>query len=339
MPDYYESGFMVDKPAWHGLGTVIPAERAKFMTMAEFIGAAGLNWQVQKLPLYVPKVPSVQIGNGEDVRKFDIPADAQGKLATDCYGVFRDSDWKCLGSVGDRYTPLQNADAFAWFQPWVESGQVLLETAGSLYGGAVVWVMARLNQDEDEILPEDFVRRYILLSTSHDGSQAIYAGFTDIRTVCANTLAMAKKSKASKLLRCKHTEKHGEALARIRKAMDLANQEFIATAADYRKLAACRINRDDLIKYVKIVLGADENDDDDISTRTSNQIDRIVHLHDNGKGAEMAKGTLWGAYNAVTEWLSYERGHNAETRLKSLWFGQNAKCNQDALTAALAMAS
>ncbi|NBT35903.1 MAG: alpha/beta hydrolase, partial [Betaproteobacteria bacterium] len=50
-------------------------------------------------------------------------------------------------------------------------------------------------------------------------------------------------------------------------------------------------------------------------------------------------GTWWTAYNGITEYLSYERGHNGNTRLNSLWFGSNATTNKNALDLAVSLSA
>ena len=53
-----------------------------------------------------------------------------------------------------------------------------------------------------------------------------------------------------------------------------------------------------------------------------NTIAEIVTSAETGKGNDLpsVRGTLWTAYNGVSEWLSYNRG-NTDNRLNSLWFG------------------
>lgn len=46
---------------------------------------------------------------------------------------------------------------------------------------------------------------------------------------------------------------------------------------------------------------------------------------------------LWHAYNAITEWLGYQRGRTPETRLDSTWFGDSAKLREKAHQAAICM--
>src|SRR5205823_9488561 len=124
---------------------------------------------------------------------------------------------------------------------------------------------AKMNRDPLVIAEGDTVEKYLLLSHGHDGSLAVRCGFTPVRVVCANTLAMAHGSDASKLIRVKHTKDVLENLANIREVMDLANQQFEATAEQYRLLARKSINQADLRRYVRRVLKIE--DDRQASTR------------------------------------------------------------------------
>ena len=89
---------------WHGLGTQID-EATGFW---DAFNQAGLNWEVETEPLYRE--------NGEKVK-------AQASV--------RQSDGRVLGVVGPRWTPLQNKHAFEVFEPMVDSGDLILHTAGS----------------------------------------------------------------------------------------------------------------------------------------------------------------------------------------------------------------
>src|SRR5262245_13657755 len=62
----------------------------------------------------------------------------------------------------------------------------------------------------------------------------------------------------------------------------------------------------------------------------------ITGLCESGRGnaRPSVSGTYWTAYNGVTEWLSYQRGRTPENRLNSLWFGEGANLNRQALEVA-----
>ena len=309
-----ESMFFQGETPWHGLGTKI--ERS--LTAHEAMVEAGLNWEVNQLPLF--------LADGREA-----PAKAN----------IRSSDGSILGVVGSRYKPLQNIDAFDFFDPFLQSGLIQIETAGSLSDGKKVWALARITGDDIIIVGDDVVRRFILLSNSHDGTAAIRVGFTPIRVVCANSLAQAHHDGESKLIRLRHSSRATGDLSALRDTINIANQSFEATAAQFRALAARQINRADLEKYIIKVMNCPVDADGKLSTRSRNTVDNIVDLFDRGRGADMksARGTVWGAYNAITEHLSHEAGTDGDKRYTSLWFGQNAGRNTLALAEALKLAA
>src|SRR5690606_10854332 len=64
----------------------------------------------------------------------------------------------------------------------------------------------------------------------------------------------------------------------------------------------------------------------------------VVPLFEGGRGAELSRGTLWGAYNAVTEYITHERGRSDDARVESAWFGEGARLARRALDVALEFA-
>jgi phage/plasmid-like protein (TIGR03299 family) len=299
---------------WHRLGTAL--EEGDLYDWPTASRKSGLDWEVELVPL--------------------VTADTQAQV--DHRAVRRTSDARVLGIVGPRYAPLQNKDAFGWFQPFLDAREAALHTAGALRQGSRIWVLAKLNRDPLVIAEGDTVEKFILLSHGHDGSLAVRCGFTPVRVVCANTLAMAHGSDASKLIRVKHTKEILMNLANIREVMDLANAEFEATAEQYRLLARKSINQADLRRYVKKVFKVE--DDQDTGTRMANIMEEVMALAEAGRGNNLPsiRGTYWSAYNGVSEWLTYQRGRSEDNRLNSLWFGDSANTNRHALEVALDMA-
>jgi phage/plasmid-like protein (TIGR03299 family) len=332
MPAEVEKMFHVGETPWHGQSEEL--QDGEMYNIVTAIEKAGQNWSVECRPLYFKQQVS----------------ETEFKLVeVDCrQATVRSDNQICLGTVGPRYTPLQNAEAFEWFQPYLtpdEDGNraAALHTAGSLDEGRKVWVLAKLNLDNAEIVPGDDVAKYLLLSNSHDGTLAVRVGFTPIRVVCANTLRMAHAddTRATKLIRIRHHRNMKKTLETVRNTINIANQQFEATAEQYRFLASRQVDKEDLDKYIKIVLKIEDKEDKGLATRTKNTIEDIVERFDSkGPGCkfEGVAGTWWGAYNAVTHWLNYERGHNTDTRLHSLWFGPSSATNQLALESAVEFA-
>jgi len=314
MAHMVESMFYVGKEPWHGLGTPIPAD--KQLSVREAIVAAKLDWRVELRPLYTEK-----------------PDGGAKSGILDHYAVCRTSDNAFLGLVGPDYVPLQNEEALKWFQPFLDFDSATLETAGSLNGGKQVWALAKIRNGNMDVGKEDPVAHYILLSNAHDGSIAVRVGFTPIRVVCNNTLTLAHYSKASQLLRVRHTSGLHYNLELIREIMNVAGREFSATVAQYRRLQKRGIDSSGLERYVRVVFSLPED------KGGKELIPNIIYLFENGRGSKEAGRTYWGAYNAVTEYLNYFRGRTQDNTLSSLWFGESTRISRQALTTAMKMAA
>ena len=313
MPAAVEQMMFVGATPWHGLGNKVEAD----IGIEDAIVSAGLDWEVGL----------------EDLQTVDgVPVNHRA--------TYRKSDGSILGVVGPRYTPLQNRDAFDWFQPFLDAGECQLHTAGSLSEGEKVWVLAQLNRDNCEIVKGDEVSKFILLSNSHDGTTSIRVGYTPIRVVCVNTLAAAHSSKESQLIRIRHTRSSKTNLENVRDIMDNINAEFEATADQFRFLASRNFNQGDVRRYVKTMLDIQGTPDDDIKTRTRNILDDILTRIEGPKqSATGVRGTWWAAYNGFNEYLNYGKGRTTDNRLDSLWFGVNANENNKALESALEFAN
>jgi phage/plasmid-like protein (TIGR03299 family) len=313
MPAAVEQMMFVGATPWHGLGNKVDAD----IGVEDAIVAAGLDWEVGLKDLQT--VDGVPVSHRATYRK---------------------TDGSILGVVGPRYTPLQNKDSFDWFQPFIDAGECGIHTAGSLHSGQKVWVLAQLNRDNSEIVPGDDVSKFILLSNSHDGTTAIRVGYTPIRVVCVNTLAMAHNNKNSQLIRIRHTRSSKNNLEQVRDIMDNINSQFEATAEQFRFLASKNFNQADIRRYVKTMLGIGGTVDGDIKTRTRNIMDEILALVEGPKqSATNVRGTWWAAYNGYNEYLNYNKGRTEDNRLDSLWFGANANDNIKALEKAMEFAN
>src|SRR5262245_2622874 len=108
---------------WHRRGTAL--EETDLYDSPTASKKAGLDWEVELVPL--------------------VTADTQAQITH--RAMRRTSDARVLGVVGPRYAPLQNKDAFGWFQPFLDAREAALHTAGSLKSGSRIWVLAKLNRD------------------------------------------------------------------------------------------------------------------------------------------------------------------------------------------------
>lgn len=313
-----ESMFSVREVPWHGLGQIV----SEAPSSAEAIKLAGLDWKVLE----------------QSVHNYSEGSDTFSEI--DGYkALVRSDNRRVLSIMGENYTPLQNSEAFSFFDPFVDAGLASFQTAGSLRQGGVVWILAELNKAPIEVGNGDPVSKYLLLSNSHDGTMAVRVGFTPVRVVCNNTLTMAHDSNISKLIRIRHSRKVKENVEALQDVVNAMDASFEATAEQYKHLSKIAINSKDLEKYISIIFKTRPNGNEREKLRDKKMQEIITNLFENGAGQHLksARGTAWGAYNAVTEYLTHEKGPNSEARLNSNWFSYNKKINDDAFNEALVM--
>lgn len=331
MAHEFETGFFVKQPAWHGLGTVLEAPP----TIDQALARAGLDWTVrlEQLGRLVAPPPDAGV---EPPIAFLKPAVF---TPANRWAVIRESDNTELGTVGKSWRALQNKAAFAWFQPIVDAGLATLEAAGSLRSGGRVWVLAKIVGGVDEIVKNDIVERYILLAHGHDGALAIRCGITGTRVVCQNTLSAAINGNT--LVRILHRESAGETLEAAREVITRANRAFDEAAKIYRMLAQVRnVSAAQLRAFVDATFpkpvmpggngGGSGGGGSDGGNTPAPEVEprsliypKVERLFEEGAGADMegVKGTAWGAYNAMTNFLTHERGRDDENRLNNTFFG------------------
>lgn len=320
---------------WFGVGTNISTAT----TIEEGIKLAELDWQVACEQLYLSgeeaKLPDGS-PSGVFMRGAAVPA-----LAT----IRKDTN-KLLGVVKPGYKVLQNLDAFRWFQPFLDSGQAKLEMAGCLSNGRHIFILARITIDPIDVLDGDPVICYLLLANGHDGTMAVTMGLTPIRVECSNTLAAALDNEHSKLLRVVHDKNLTGNLDLVQSAVNLAKRQFEASIDGYKLMAARGIKSEDLKAYVRNVFApkAEQRKNPDrkrVELEAVDKIyDKVVTLFESGAGTDIpgVRGSAWGAYNAINEYLLYVRGRNQNARLNSIFFGTAANLNQRAHAVALGIA-
>lgn len=333
MAHEFESGFFVKDAAWHGLGRVLPTPP----TCDDALRLAGLDWEVEKHPLVteIPGVGSVTVPSHRS--------------------VVRATDKKVLGVVGKDWKLIQNKQGlFDFLAPFIENGAMVLDAAGSLREGRRVWALARLAGIAGEVSRGDEIRQHLLVYLGHDGGCTWGTVWTPVRVVCMNTLRAATADfKGKDIVRVRHTENAEEAIKLVQKTVDTARQSFTATLEVLRTMQRKNLSIEGLEQYVrevfkteaKAVVDAGETDDPEATGKVVKLADAkakviralapVTHNFENGAGADFHRGTVYGAFNAVTEYLDHERGRTKETRLESTWFGSGATLRQRAFDKAV----
>lgn len=329
---------------WHGLGNKV----SNNMTPDELRIAAGLDWPVQRRKLFM------RAERGSDAM-IEVP---------DFLAITRGSDNRVFAVKTDAYHPYQNHEVLDFFRQWTEAGDMHLEVAGALKGGAVVWALASI--DKSFVLPGgDEAKGYLLLANSHDGTMSFVATFTGVYVVCWNTLMAALSASGGAGFRMRHTRKWtSEVRAEARAALGLAVDAMHRQEDSVGFLAENRIEDGQvLLEYVARLVQPDllgavtestERQEraavgavnlDDIVAETGAARRKLTAedfrlpgrmvlksiLESPGAELESRKGTWWGAVSGVTHYVDHVAGRTNDNRLTSAWFGPRAALKAEAV--------
>lgn len=245
---------------------------------------------------------------------------------------------RLLGIHSDRYEVTPPADLLELFRPMIESGEIKLVAGGSLYEGKRLWFLAEVRDTEAEVLKGDSIKKFVLIQTSFDGSLSDGMGNTDVRVVCANTLLAAQ---GDVTMKSKHT-KHGmDRLAQHRNTLARIIHDHHETVEKYRFLARKAMSRKQQEEYITQVMAPtllDPSTADDVSTKLRNKVRDVIDLIDNQEGLKLVpamRGTMWQAYNAITDYNTHHVGNSVDSRVASQWNGPVASLTSKAFELAL----
>ena len=315
----------VGRKPWHNRGTLVEGEA---MTAQEAIEAANMDWRIITVPVYTDRL-SFDPTAGDDLENPGMFEEVNGKVA-----IIREDTQEIFNVLSSKYTAVQNVDSFKFFDDIVGSGQATYHTAGTLWGGRRVWILAKIGNGEYQLDNGEQLESFVLLDNSHDGSSALRMRLTPVRVVCSNTLASATLSDASFYAR--HT---GGIMGKVSEARDLLglNKVFMDSFLEQcNQIASNAFSNWEMEKLTYKVLDLDrEKPMSDQFGAKADSAHSIFGLFKSGVGN--GGETRWDAYNAVTEFVDYSKGgkssesvgsiemEDVERRINSTWFGDGSK--------------
>ena len=296
---------------WHGLGVKVSND----LTPAQMLEAAGLDWKVKTQPCFTMI----------DDKRVKI-----GKQA-----LVRDFDGKILDIISDDWKPMQNEDAFEFFNDFVAAGDMSMETAGSLKDGKIVWALAAVKESFELFGGKDKVDAYLHFTNPHSYGQSIDVRFTPIRVVCNNTLTLSLNQKSKNMVKVNHRREFDADM--VKETLGIAKHKLAQYKEMAEHLSKKRFTNESIVEYftrVFPVMSSKEQSRKELSKSAKLAMEVI----DEQPGAEFGAGTFWQAFNTVTYMTDHLIGRSADTRLQSSWYGANKGLKTKALETAVEMA-
>lgn len=269
-----------------------------FNQTLDLLEATKLNWSVSKEALFTK----------------------DGK-ASESFGIYRTDRDTYLGTVGNRYTPMQNSTLAETLVMASQDLNLKATRGGELDGGQKVHIQFEL---PDEIIGNSGVKRWLTALNSHDGSSSIGFGSTSQVVVCKNTFYKAYKG----LEKFRHTE---SAENRVRLAAQdlkqaLLQDELLMTT--FKRMADMRADESLVERVIRKIFEVDikQTKASDVSERKREQIqafakDVNIEVATHGE-------TLWALFNGVTRYTNHTTKLRGDSERESyLMVGGGARIN------------
>lgn len=342
---------------WHGLG----AELDPSSDLETWVQEAGMNWELRSSPVvYRAEVdPDPEHSRREDDEPKTTLLDLPNRVV-----LYRSDTLAPISVVSSRYKIVQPEDVAEFFREFTELAGFQMETMGVLRGGAYYWALAKVSKGF-LIGKGDQVNPYVLLATSADGSMSTVAHLTSVRVVCMNTLKLSVGPGGERAsIQVPHTAEFDPDA--VKAELGLIPEWWSDHETTAKKLAKVKISREEAIRYFVDVFAhsPEETIEDDALTEIFSDDWKFSSLPEDEKTPELvhvakvrpkvlgalqsldlspghdltsAKGTAWGALNAVTHYRDHVYGREADSRLYRAWMGSGAREKSRAYALARAM--
>ena len=280
----------------------------QLLTASEVLIKHGLNWEVGAKPIY----------------------DENGQQLSDYSAITRLDNNHVFQIAGSGYQIGQQAAVLRFIDDITETGQAKYVRAGSFKWGAVVFVQAEIPSMTFEPVKGDEVKSYLTGITSHDGSLPVSIYPTAIRIICQNTLTASYREAIYKVS-ARHTEHMNSRI--MSQATSILSKEiayFKAFSEKCRALAGKEMLSLEIDTFLNDLFKIDA--EIKTSTKTKNIRDEVMALVEVGKGSNIqgVRGTAWGVYNAVTEYIDHNRSTKNDQRDYASMLGSGATLRERA---------
>jgi phage/plasmid-like protein (TIGR03299 family) len=287
---------------------------------------AGLDWHVSLAELEAISV------SDDGVSRLQVP-DTFGTVRTN-----KDGSQNVLGTVGSRYKVFQNGEMFSALDALVDSGEARYANAGELRGGAQVWMLLELPREVK--IKDDPHAAYLLARTSHDGSCSLGVSPVVNRLYCSNQISgiFRKDTKYS----LHHTTNARLNVEQMRTMLQviytgIETYEVIAdkllneSVSDYQVEGIFRRmwtlpSTIEHTPYNKLTTG---------ERRTYNRVmdsrNTALDIYHNSSTQENIRGTKFGAFQAIVEYLDWNSHKSEATRAERVIAGKYDRLKSKAL--------
>lgn len=335
MPAYFDTGFSVREPMWHGQGIVLDDYPVDWTDARK---KAGLEWEPASRPIFQLNQAAAicwqcraqlnelhteqcSVDGPRHVTPDSVSEDALRSSIIELPDqklIVRDDNEHVLGVVGQGYELVDHAEMGGILESILGLEHVKFETAGSCRDGAQVWALAYL--DEPYTVAGDVTETYpfLALLNSHDGSGACKVVATQVRVVCWNTYRAAEMQgeRTGRQFVFSHTAGIHDRIEEAKQALSGVRDEAKEWDALASELFGLKVDDEQLSEFLAAFLP--EPIGEVASKRVHSNVEKARKvfrtLYLDSPTTEGHRGTALGLIDASVEYLDHVRGfRNSDT--------------------------
>lgn len=208
------------KALWKGIGTEI--EDA--FSAEEALQMAGLDWNVVQKDLFTEE--------GDKIEGFKANV--------------KETDETVLGIVSDKYSVIQNKDAFSFCNLLFGKG-LTFEVMGSFRNGRSIFMVMKLPQEY--IISGERITPYIVVVNSHDTTSSLKICMVPLRISCSNMLGLALRS-AKRSWSCVHAGNLEDKLELAKETLQLAENYMSNLGKEFHDLQSKQLTESKVVEIV-----------------------------------------------------------------------------------------
>jgi len=264
------------------------------------------------LDFYVDKSPVCFAPNGQeddmDIDVIKVP---------DYFVTYRTDTNHPFGVVGSKYEIVQNHEAFRFIELLFEDEDIIYDNAGIFDKGSRMFVVVRI-PGNIRIGEGDEIEKYLLFTTTHDGSGSITIAILGIRIWCSNMIQRAIRNAHSKFI-IKHTKNAEKRIDYARQLLEAQKNYFAKLEEELLLLKSIEVTEQDIDNAIaKIFLPNSEYliyqaenfdlyDNTILSTKRKNMLGEVRSAIDISLGQDTYVGTALWLYNGITSYIQHTK--------------------------------
>lgn len=303
MSAYFDTGFCVRNPSWHGQETLL-TEDQRPRTWDEARKRAGLDWEPIVEPMFVRKLEGMGQDGSPIYTYHEVP---------DFQTIQRDDTGAVLAAGRDSYEVINNTQMGEILHALTDKTELEYETGGSVREGRSVWALVRLGPDVMIGNDPSPTRPYMGIVNHFDRTGACRAYATDIRIVCWNTMSMAdaQADRDNTVAVFRHTKNWRDYIETARQAILGATAEFEEWKRTAEFLMGITVTDEQADDFVTEFMPYPGGVTTTITERVKGNIDKArlelkTVLHES-KTTEGIRGTAYWVVQGAAEYLDHLR--------------------------------